>query len=220
MEIWSPIVLSLQIALVSGVITLFIGSLLAYALTKKRFPGREFLDLIINIPLVLPPSVIGYYLLLLLGKRGLVGRAAAVFGWQILFTWEAAVVAAVVVALPLMVRSAKAGFESVERQLEQGALALGLTSWQTFRYITLPLAWRSLFSGFILAFTRSLGEFGATLMVAGNIPGKTQTISLAIYSQVAAGHYREANIMVAFTTVIAFAALWLISRWQGKGVFR
>ncbi|TVY02331.1 molybdate ABC transporter permease subunit [Cohnella terricola] len=188
-EFWSPIQLSLQVALLSSVLTIILGTVVARALNGKSFRGKTLLETAMMLPLVLPPTVVGFVLLMFLGRRSWIGRFAEwLFSSPIIFTWWAAVIASVVVSFPLVFQTMKVGFASVDRQLEEAGRSAGATEWQVFRYIALPLAYPSLITAYILGFARGLGEFGATLMIAGNIPGRTQTIPTAIYVAVDAGH--------------------------------
>src|SRR5438477_226453 len=173
-----PLWLSLRVALTATALTLVIGIPVALLLARRRFPGKNVLEAAVVLPLVLPPTVLGYYLLLVIGSRGPVGRALAALGLELAFTWGAAVLAACVGSIALVIKSAQAGFEGVDRQLEQAARTLGRSEWSVFWSVTLPLAWRAVLAGGVLAFCRALGEFGITLMVAGNIPGRTQTLPL------------------------------------------
>src|SRR5439155_1276357 len=167
-----PLWLSLRVALTATALTLVIGIPVALLLARRRFPGKNVLEAAVVLPLVLPPTVLGYYLLLVIGSRGPVGRALAALGLELAFTWGAAVLAACVGSIALVIKSAQAGFEGVDRQLEQAARTLGRSEWSVFWSVTLPLAWRAVLAGGVLAFCRALGEFGITLMVAGNIPGR------------------------------------------------
>ncbi|MEK7701434.1 MAG: molybdate ABC transporter permease subunit, partial [candidate division NC10 bacterium] len=162
--------------------------------------------------LVLPPTVLGYYLLLAVGRRGPIGRALAVAGLELAFTWGAAVLAASVGSIALVIKSAQAGFETVDPQLEQAARTLGRSEWAVFWRVTLPLAWRSVLAGAVLAFCRALGEFGITLMVAGNIPGRTQTLPLAIYDRVQAAQMDEANALALIAVGIVGVLLFVLGR--------
>jgi len=208
-----PLGLSLQVSLLAtGVVTL-IGVPLAILLARGRFPGKAAFETLVMLPMVLPPSVIGYYLLLALGRNGPVQK---LFGIQLLLTWQAAVVAASVVALPVMVMPAKAAILDVSPVLERAARTLGSSEWRGLWRVTLPLAWRGILAGLVLAFARAMGEFGATLMVAGNIPGRTQTAALFIYDAVQMQEYRSANIMVGLMTLIGLAALIIASRMQRR----
>jgi molybdate transport system permease protein len=200
--------LSVRVAVVATAANAVLGIPLAWALARGRFPGRGVVDLLVTLPLVLPPTVTGYYLIVLLGRRGWLGAPVyAVTGWTIVFTWYAAVVAATVMALPLLVRTARAAIESVDRDLEKAALTLGRSRWRVALEVTLPLARRGILAGLVLAFARALGEFGATLMLAGNIPGRTQTVPLAIYTAVQAGDTGDALALVAVLTLLSCVVL-------------
>ena len=210
---WVALALSLKVALFATAIDLVLGVLAGYALARTRFPGRELVDSILLLPMVLPPTVLGYYLLVLVGRRGwLGGWLERELGIHLIFTWQGAVLAASVVAFPFVCKSARAAFESVDVQLEQAARTLGLGAAAVFFRVTLPLAWRGILAGTLLAFARSLGEFGATLMVAGSIPGKTQTLSIAVYEAVQAGQDDLANLLVLITSVSCVAVLLLAGR--------
>jgi molybdate transport system permease protein len=201
------------VAALATLLALGLGLSSGWALARYRFRGRELLDALLTLPLVLPPTVLGYYLLVLLGQRSPLGRAfEAVFGFRLIFTWQAAVVAATIHALPLVVRSSRAAFEGVARPLEQAARSLGSTGWEVFRRVTLPLAWRGVLAAGTLAFARALGDFGATLMVAGNIPGRTQTAAIAIYDAVEAGRDNEALLLVVILSALATILLYAANR--------
>ncbi|HLW75560.1 MAG TPA: molybdate ABC transporter permease subunit, partial [Bryobacteraceae bacterium] len=179
---------------------------IAYVLANRKFRGKEILDAAVTLPLVLPPTVLGYYLLVVIGRESPIGKLwEAIFGSPLVFTWKAAVIAAVLHSFPLMVKSARAALESVDRSYERAARTLGASEWRLFRRVTLPLAGRSIFAATALAFARTLGDFGVTLMVAGNIPGRTQTVALAIYDAVESG-----NGVVARTFVLIISAVALI----------
>lgn len=200
--------LSLKVALWATLIDLALGVALGYLLARKRFPGRELLDALLTLPMVMPPTVLGYYLLVVIGRNGVLGAwLQQHFGINLIFTWQAAVIAAAVVAFPLVLKGARAAFESIDAQLEQAAQVLGLSPWAVFLRVTLPLAWRGVLGGALLAFARSMGEFGATLMVAGSIPGKTQTLSIAVYEAVQAGQDDHANLLVIITSLVCIAVL-------------
>jgi molybdate transport system permease protein len=205
---WIALRLSLKVAMWATLIDLVLGVALGYLLARKRFPGRELLDALLTLPMVMPPTVLGYYLLVLIGREGVLGAwLQQTFGINLIFTWQAAVIAAAVVAFPLVLKGARAAFESVDRQLEQAAQVLGISPFGVFLRVTLPLAWRGVLGGTLLAFARSMGEFGATLMVAGSIPGKTQTLSIAVYEAVQAGQDDSANLLVIITSVVCIAVL-------------
>jgi molybdate transport system permease protein len=190
---------------------------LAYLLARRRFVGKGIVDLLVTLPLVLPPTVTGYYLIVLLGRRGWLGAPLyQATGWSIAFTWYAAIVAATVMALPLMVRTARAAIESVNPEYEKAAYTLGRSEWRTALEVTLPLARRGLLAGLVLAFARALGEFGATLMLAGNIPGKTQTVPLAIYTAVQVGEEGQALTLVLILTAVSCVVLVASNRAGGR----
>ncbi len=209
--------LSLQVAFVATVLIIIIGLPIAYLLARKNFPGKEVLDISLTLPLVLPPTVTGYYLILAFGRNGFIGRYLYEWlDWSIMFTWYAAVLASFVVALPLMIKTGRAALESVDRNLINAAYTLGHSEWETALKVTLPLAKRGLLAGIVLSFARALGEFGATLMLAGNIPGKTDTMPLAIYSLSASGDQEQAAGMVVLLTLVAALFLYLANRYSRR----
>ncbi|MDO8635545.1 MAG: molybdate ABC transporter permease subunit [Dehalococcoidia bacterium] len=206
---WQALLLSLQVTAVASVLIFVFGLALALLFARKHFPGRLIAETIVTLPMVLPPTVVGYYLLLFLGQGG------PIVGWlgvHVLFTWQAAAIAAAVAGLPLMVLSARAAIANVDPALENAARGLGSSEPVVFLRVTLPLARRGVLSGLLLGSARALGEFGATLMVAGNIPGRTQTMPLAIYDAVQTGRYDLANQMVLLMTALAFLGLWWVRR--------
>ena len=205
--VWVTLLLSLKVAGWATLLATVAGTAAAYCLSRWRWPGRDLLDAILTLPLVLPPTVLGYYLLVLLGRRGIIGETLAGWGIELVFTWQGAVVAASVVAFPLVFKSARAAFESVDGQLENAARVLGVGEAGVFFRVTLPLAARGIAAGVLLAFARALGEFGATLMIAGNLPGRTQTLSVAIYEAVQAGDDATANMLVLVTSVTCIVVL-------------
>jgi molybdate transport system permease protein len=205
--VWVPLLLSLKVAGWATLLATVAGTAAAYGLSRWRWPGRDLLDAILTLPLVLPPTVLGYYLLVLLGRRGFIGETLAGWGIELVFTWQGAVVAASVVAFPLVFKSARAAFENVDGQLENAARVLGVGEAGVFFRVTLPLAARGIAAGVLLAFARALGEFGATLMIAGNLPGRTQTLSVAIYEAVQAGDDATANMLVLVTSVTCIVVL-------------
>ena len=210
---WFPLLLSLRVALLATVFVVVAGVALAWLLARCRFAGREVLDALVTLPLVLPPTVLGYYLLVLLGRNSAVGTAIeSLTGVRLVFTWQGAVVAAAVGALPLMVKTARAAIANVDTDYEDAARTLGKTEWQVFRRVTLPLASRGIIAAAMLAFARSLGEFGATLMIAGNIPGRTQTAAVAIYDATQAGRDDYALALVLILSGAAFGLLYLTNR--------
>jgi molybdate transport system permease protein len=203
--IWQPLILSLQVTGIASLLILILGLGLGILLARTRFPGQLLVSTVLNLPLVLPPSVVGYGLLLALGRGSPIQE---VLGIQLLFTWQAAAIASTVVALPLMVESTRVAIASVDPELEAAARTLGASELEVLWLISLPLAYRGVLAGFGLSIARGLGEFGATLMVAGSIPGRTQTLPLAIYDAVQMQDYQRANQMVLMMTVIAFTLLW------------
>lgn len=209
---WHPVTLSLKVAVIAVISVTILGLPVARLMARREFYGKEVLEAAITLPLVLPPSVIGYGLLMLIGKNGLVGKALSGMGFSIMFTWWAAVLASTVVAFPLMYQSAKAAFGSVDMNYEKAARTLGAGEVRIFFTVTLPLAWPGVLAGLVLSFARALGEFGATLMVAGNIPGQTQTIPLAIYFAVESGDSATARTLVAVITIFSFLVIFWVNR--------
>jgi molybdate transport system permease protein len=203
-----PLLLTLKVAGFATLLALLTGGLCGFLLARYSFWGRDVLDAICTLPMVMPPTVLGYYLIVVIGRRGWIG------GWlyenlgvNLMFSWEGAVLASAVVAFPLVFKSARAAFEGVDTQLENAARTLGSSELRVFARVTLPLAWRGILAGTMLAFARGMGEFGATLMVAGNIPGKTQTLSLAVYDAVQAGQDDLANFLVLVTSIVCVVIL-------------
>jgi len=214
---FDPIILSLKVALVAVAVDFTVGLAVSRTMARKDFPGKNVLESLIILPMVLPPTVLGYGLLILLGKRGPVGRfLLETFDIQLIFTWWAAVIASAVVSFPLMYQSAKAAFAGVDVSLEQAARTLGAKELRIFLTVTLPLAWPGILAGLVLSFARALGEFGATLMVAGNIPGKTQTIPLAIYFAVETGDTDAARNLVLVITLLSFGAVFWLNWWSRR----
>ncbi|RQP23477.1 molybdate ABC transporter permease subunit [Piscinibacter terrae] len=210
---WIALGLSLKVALWATALATVTGTAIGFALSRWRFPGRELLDAILLLPMVMPPTVLGYYLLVLIGRKGWLGHwLEASFGIRLIFTWQGAVIAASVVAFPFVCKSARAAFENVDAQLEQAARVLGVSEAGIFFRVSLPLAWRGILAGVLLAFARALGEFGATLMVAGSIPGKTQTLSIAVFEAVQAGQDDVANLLVLLTSAACVAVLLMAGR--------
>lgn len=207
-NIYPVLFLSLKVASCATLINLVLGGVTGYALAKTRFVGRDLLDTILTLPMVLPPTVLGYYLLVLFGQQGLGKWLDETFGVNLIFTWQGAVVAAVVVTFPLIAKPARAAFEGVNPQLEQAARTLGVSEWAIFWRVTLPLAWRGILAGLLLAWARALGEFGATLMIAGSIPNETQTLSIAVYEAVQAGDDNLANQLVIIISLVCVVVLW------------
>lgn len=210
---WASLALSLKVAGCATALNLVLGVAVGYALARLRFPGCDLLDSLLTLPMVMPPTVLGYYLLVLVGRQGWLGQFLHEhFGIQLIFTWQGAVLAATIVAFPLAFKPARAAFEAVDPQHEQAARVLGISEMAIFFRVTLPLAWRGILAGLLLAFARAFGEFGATLMVAGSIPGKTQTLSIAVYEAVQAGQDELANTLVLMTSVICVAVLLLAGK--------
>ncbi|BEU87511.1 molybdate ABC transporter permease subunit [Selenomonas sp. TAMA-11512] len=209
---FSPLYISLKTAAAATVLTFFSGIFLAYVVVSmKRFQG--LFDAIITLPMVLPPTVVGFFLLLFLGKRSAIGQILLSFDIQFVFTWQAAVTAAVVVSLPLMYRTARGAFEQIDRNIIHAARTLGVSEWDIFWRVLLPNAKGGILAGLVLSFTRALGEFGATIMVAGNIPGRTQTMSTAIYAAVQANDDATAFLWVGIVVVFSLIVVSLMNAW-------
>ena len=210
---WITLALTLKVATWATAINLVLGVAVGWLLARRNFFGRELLDAGLTLPFVLPPTVLGYYLLVVIGKRGwLGGWLYQSFGINLIFTWQGAVIAATIVSFPLVLKSARAAFEGVDPQLEKAARVLGLGEWALFFRVTLPMAWPGILAGTLLVFARSLGEFGATLMVAGSIPGRTQTLSVAVYEAVQAGQDSVANTLVVIISVTCIVVLLVAGR--------
>lgn len=210
---WTALALSLKVACWATAIALVLGVAVGFLLARRRFPGRELLDTILTLPMVMPPTVLGYYLLVLLGRKGWIGQSLQDwFGINLIFTWQGAVIAAAIVAFPLVFKPARAAFETVDGRLEDAVRVLGISEAALFLRVTLPLAWRGILAGALLAFARAMGEFGATLMVAGSIPGRTQTLSIAVYEAVQAGQDDIANTLVLITSAVCIAVLLTAGR--------
>ena len=207
-DAWIALALTLKVAGGATAINMLLGVGVGYAMARWRFPGRELVDAVLTLPMVMPPTVLGYYMLVLIGTQGPIGAwLLQHFGIRMIFTWQAAVIAATVVSFPLVFKSARAAFETVDPQLEDAARLLGIGEFAVFFRVSLPLAWRGVLAGLLLSFARALGEFGATLMVAGSIPGKTQTLSIAVYEAVQAGQDDTANFLVAVTSLVCVSVL-------------
>jgi molybdate transport system permease protein len=210
---WFPLWLSLRVAVLSTAISLAAGLWLAWLLANREFRGKEALDAAVTLPLVLPPTVLGFYLLVVLGRESGLGRLYEwITGGPLVFTWQAAVIAALFHSTPLLIKSARAALESVDRTYERAARNLGASEWAVFRRVSLPLARRSILAAAALAFARSLGDFGVTIMIAGNIPGRTQTVAVAIYDAVEGGNGALARILVLVVSAVALAILYLANR--------
>ena len=204
---WFPVYLSLKVAGLATLTALVTGLAVAwFQMRRKSFPSKA-LDALCTLPMILPPTVLGYYLILLVGRRGLLGDFLARLNIEVIFTWQGAVVAATVVVFPLIYKSARAALESVDSRYEDAARTLGASEGKIFFMVTLPLAWRGILAGSMLAFARGMGEFGATLMIAGNIPGRTQTLALAIYDAFQAGDDPKALSLVLLTSFICLSIL-------------
>lgn len=219
-----PLLLSLKVAGWAAFFAAILGIATAYGLSRWRSRWCDLVDSILTLPMVLPPTVIGYYLLVLLGRRGWLGQYLEQWGIQLVFTWQGAVIAATVVAFPMVLKAARAAFEGVDHTLEDAARVLGISNAGVFFRVTLPLALRGVVAGILLAFARALGEFGATLMIAGSIPGRTQTLSISIYEAVQAGNDDLALMLVLITSLTCVAVLWIAtqlmpnrSRMSGSG---
>lgn len=218
---WFPLWLSLRVAFLSTALALAGGLWIAYVLANREFRGKDVLDAAVTLPLVLPPTVLGYYLLVLVGRASPLGKLwEDTFGSPLVFTWKAAVLAALLHALPLLVKSARAALESVDRSYERAARNLGASETKLFFRVSLPLARRSILAATALAFARSLGDFGVTLMVAGNIPGKTQTVAVAIYDAVESGNGAVARVLVLVVSAAALLILTLANRLTPAGAPR
>lgn len=218
---YSAILLSLKVASVATVLSLPFGFAVAYLMTYRRFRGRVALDVIVNLPLTLPPVVIGYLLLLLLGQQGWIGRAILQpLGIKLIFTWKAAVIATAVVGFPLMVRSIRTGMEAVDAGLIQASRTLGAGWFDTVITVVAPLAVRGIIAGAVLMFARGLGEFGATIIVAGNIPGVTQTIPLAIYEYVSSPKGDVMALALCIVSITISVAVLIFHEWLGRRVTR
>ena len=213
MEDWSPLLISIKTTLVATGITFFIGILTAWFVVKSNFKHKTLLDSIFTLPMVLPPTVLGFFLLIIFGKRGVIGSFLDKLDINIIFSWTATVIAAIVVAFPLMYRTSKGAFEQIDKNLINAAKTMGVSESKIFFRIVVPLAWPGIAAGTVLAFARSLGEFGATLMIAGNIPGKTQTIPIAIYFSAEGGDMKGAMTWVMIVFAISLSTMILMNYW-------
>jgi len=215
-QIEFPLRLSLQVAALATVVIAGVGIPLAYLLATRKFPGKGFVEMLVTLPLVLPPVVVGYYLLLVIGNNGLLGAVSNALGGpppNITFSWYAAVLAATVVSFPLTVRTAKAAIQQVDPKYIRASELLGRSEFQTALRVTLPLSIRGILAGLVLSFARALGEFGATIMVAGNIPGRTNTMALEIYTRVVYGDWPSATLLVLIFTLVSAVFLLLANKW-------
>ena len=210
---WVALALTLKVAGWATALNLVLGTAVGFAMARWRFAGRELADAVLTLPMVMPPTVLGYYILVLIGTQGPIGAwLLQHWGIRLIFTWQAAVIAATVVSFPLVFKPARSAFETVDPQLEDAARLLGIGEWAVFFRVSLPLAWRGVLAGLLLAFARALGEFGATLMVAGSIPGKTQTLSIAVHDAVQAGQDDSANFLVMVTSITCLSVLLAAGR--------
>jgi molybdate transport system permease protein len=209
----SPLWLTLRVAGMATLAAFLVGVNLAFLVARSRFWGREGVDSLATLPLVLPPTVLGYYLIVVIGRQGWLGHwLQETWGVSLIFTWQGAAVAAAVVSLPLIYKSARAAFEGVDPNLENAARTLGLSEAAVFLRVSLPLAWRGILAGAMMAFARAMGEFGATLMVAGNLPGKTQTLSIAVYDAMQAGNDAAATVLVLVISLVCLSILVVSGR--------
>ena len=212
-QIWFPLYITLKISLVSSLLVAILGTVISYLLARREFMGKWLIDSLVTLPMILPPTVTGYILVVLLGKRGIIGQTLYnLTGISILFTWQVAVIAAFVVSLPLMVKTTTAAIEAVDRELEYVAYTLGKSELETALFITLPLAKKGILAGVILSFARAVGEFGATLMVAGNIPGKTNTMAISIYSAFQGGNSELANTLVIILVLMSLLSMAITTK--------
>ena len=212
MDVWRITWFTVACAAAATAVVLPIGVGLAWLLARRRFAGRTLVETLVSLPLVMPPVATGLILLLILGRRGFVGGLLDRIGVDVVFTWKAVVLAMGIMGLPLLVRTARAGFEQVNVRYEEVAATLGARPLRVFLTISLPLAWPSVLAGAVLAFARALGEFGATIVVAGSIPGVTRTLAVAIYTDAETGHDTEAIALLLISVAIAFGALWASNR--------
>ncbi|MEW9079171.1 molybdate ABC transporter permease subunit [Terrisporobacter glycolicus] len=212
----TPLWISIRTSLLATFITFFIGIGSAYLVANYQGKWKGLIDSLFTLPLVLPPTVLGFFLLLLFGKNGPVGKLLELMDKSIIFTWSATVIAATVVAFPMMYRSARSAFEQIDINLISAAKTLGLSNWNIFYKIAIPLAWPGIIGGLVLSFARALGEFGATLMIAGNIPGKTQTMPLAIFFEVQAMDYKGALFWVMTIVAISVVMILILNKWSDK----
>lgn len=218
---YTPLFLSLKIACTAAAVVLVSGIFLARIVARSRFPGKRILESILMLPLVLPPTVVGFGLIYLFGKNGPIGSLLLKwFDFQVVFTWVGAVIAAIVVSFPLMYQSAAASFQNYDPNIENAAFTMGASKWRVFWTISFPLAWPGLLAGLVLTFARALGEFGATLMIAGYIPNQTETIPLAIYFAVESGNMDVAVFWVAGIIAVGFSAILWLNWWSGRNILR
>jgi molybdate transport system permease protein len=210
----SPLWISISTALLATLITFFLGIIVAYRITNYNGIFKGLIDGILTLPLILPPTVIGFFLLLLFGKNGPIGNLLEVFNLSVIFTWSATVIAATVVSFPLMYRTTRSAFEQIDNNIISAARTLGLSEMKIFLKIAIPLSWPGIIGGVVLSFARAMGEFGATLMIAGNIPGKTQTMPLAIFFAVEGGDMSKAYLWVTIIVAISLIMILLLNYWS------
>ena len=210
---FSPLWISLKTAFLATIITSIIGIFISYKMANYKGRGRGLIDGVFTLPLILPPTVIGFFLLLICGKNGFVGKIFMSFNKNIIFSWSATVIAATVVAFPMMYRTCRSAFEQIDKDMISAARTLGLSETKIFFKIAIPLAWPGIIGGLVLSFARALGEFGATLMIAGNIPGKTQTMPVAIFFAVEGGDMNKAMLWVLIIVAISFIMIFLLNYW-------
>jgi molybdate transport system permease protein len=216
-SIWHSMSLSLIVAVSATALTTMIGAVIAYFLATRTFRGKSLVEILIALPIILPPTVTGFYLILLFGRNGVIGQfIERLFNTSIMFTLTACVIASFVVSLPLMIRASQAAYESVDKSLIETAYTLGYSEFETAWRVVIPLARHGIFAGIVLSFARAIGEFGATLMLAGNIPGRTDTMPLAIYGAVTGGDWDRAHVMVLCLTAVSFLFLYS-AKWLGRG---
>lgn len=216
---YSPLFLSLKIAAIATIIVFIFGIILARFISRRVFPGKSIIESLFLLPLVLPPTVVGFGLLYMFGKKGVIGSLLMDwFGVQVVFSWIGAVVAAVVVSFPLMYQSASAAFQNYDQNIENAALTMGASKLKVFFTVSFPLAWPGLLAGLVLTFARALGEFGATLMIAGYIPGETDTIPLAIYFAVESGRTEQAQMWVLVILALGFSSILWLNWWTRRNI--
>lgn len=216
-DIMMPIIISLKVSVISTIITSVLSIFIAWMMVKFNKKNGSILEAIITLPLVLPPSILGYILLIIIGNNGLIGKFFYDnFEWSVIFTWKACVIASVIVSFPLMYQNCKSAFQSIDKKILNAARTMGASEWKIFFRIAIPLAYTGIISGLVLAFARSLGEFGATMMVAGNIPRKTQTIPLAMYYAVERGDKVMANTLMIVVVTFSFLLIYFLNRWIEK----
>lgn len=214
MEEWMPLIISVKTTIAATIITFFIGIFTAWYIERVNVKYRGIIDSVLTLPMVLPPTVVGFFLLMIFGRRGIFGSIFHAIGINIVFSWSATVIAAVVVSFPLMYKTVKGAFEQIDKNLINAARTMGVSDMRIFLKVVVPLAWPGIAAGTVLAFARALGEFGATLMLAGNIPGKTQTIPIAIYFAAEGGDMKSAMGWVAVVFIVSMSVMILMNYWN------